>query len=624
MRLSALDYAVPEEMRQAIKIGQLVKIPFRAGEEFGILREIGQTAGSAETTRQLKPLTELVGREPLLSPAQMAWLEEMSAFYHTPLGFLLKMNLPPLGKRNLTALAACPGAANRPGRVGTDAQAALPFIGRPKPTLFIYAGAEEKKDYLKKILRKETRTAGQALILTPEAGEVKKIYSLLPTDAKRRTITITAARGAKEEFADWLKIFSGEKTIVIGTRSALFLPWRALRCIILDDEANPDHKSRDMAPRFHARDAVLFLARHHGAAVHLLTHTPAVETYYFARRKIYGGQTAIKRLPGETDIVNMKDEKKRGNYGCLSEALLGKIRAAAGDVFLFVNRRGAASHISCRDCGHVMRCAQCATALSYHSRAGTLECKFCRTVRTMTDKCQKCGGANISMFGLGAETVETELKKTPYADRTVIRLDSASGDIPPDGGQKIIVGTQFAWPRLNWQKLSLAAFVDADISLFLPEYRASEELFLFLRSARYNLRAGAELLAQTSHPEHPAFNGLSNPENFYAKELAGRRALDYPPFRYLLRLFCAGREPAATAKKAEAAAEQIRQLTNSGIRVKISGPLPASPERQKGRYWQVILLKIPYESYKKDIKKILSILPDDWKADPNPKSILTV
>jgi len=176
------------------------------------------------------------------------------------------------------------------------------------------------------------------LILVPELTAIKKIVDLLPENILNRVVTITSDLTDKEMFAKWLQVWSGEKDIVVGTRTALFLPWFNLTNIILTDEGNSNYKSWDMAPRFHTRDAALFLSKHHGATLSLLSHTLSVESYYFAKNKVYSAvnDLEIKSINKTTQIVDMKSERRGGNYSLVSIDVLNEFKKTkTGDVYFF-------------------------------------------------------------------------------------------------------------------------------------------------------------------------------------------------------------------------------------------------------------------------------------------------
>lgn len=641
LSLPFLDYSVAEEDENNIKIGQLVKIPFRNKEEFGVVLKILPTEKPSAKTKVVKGI---IFSEPILSKEQLNFLVDISEFYHTPLSFLLKGNLIPLQVRKLKKVSS-------PQRTAS-------IISKPsKPQVFIHKNEDEKKEI---ILKKLAGTNGQSLILVPELTAIKKIANLLPEDILNRAITVSSEMGNKELFAKWLQIWRGEKDVVIGTRTALFLPWFNLKNIILTDEGNANYKSWDMAPRFHTRDAALFLSKHHGAELSLLSHTLSVESYYFAKNKVYTAENNLQMAPlnKTTEIVDMKSEWRGGNSSLVSTDVLNELKKIkTGDVVFFLNRRGTAGYVGCRDCGNVLKCPNCKFSLTYHQNKNILNCHYCKFSEPMPVACKNCQGVNVATHGSGTQLAEELIKKITdkIADaRPVIRIDGdESKELaklsieeakprtePPSGsgtGGKIIICTQLAWPYLNWNKIKLFVFLDADTLLFIPEYKIIENLWQQIRDAQYKLPLESRFLIQTGHPEHLVFTSLYDPDLFYSEQLAERRILGYPPFKYMLKLLTGNQKSAILEKEAAKVLADLSGLTpysslpkgdctgltkgNSGV--KLLGPLETSPYYRNGQYWQVILAKIGYENYKQNTKLLLSKVPESWKIDPNPNTLLS-
>jgi len=181
-----------------------------------------------------------------------------------------------------------------------------------------------------------------------------------------------------------------------------------------------------------------------------------------------------------------------------------------------------------------------------------------------------------------------------------------------------------AWSQINWGKVELLVFLDADTSLFVPEYKVSENLWYLLRDGQYRLNDNKNFLIQTSHPEHLVFASLTNPEYIYQQELAQRKLFGYPPYKFLLKLFINNPNRAMVEQEVNQVKTMLINLTKTMSGIKLTGPIEATPYYFRGRYRQIILAKIKYDNYKRDTKFILSKLPKGWKVDPNPNSILSL
>ncbi|PIT88770.1 MAG: primosomal protein N' [Candidatus Magasanikbacteria bacterium CG10_big_fil_rev_8_21_14_0_10_36_32] len=605
------DYTADKEIADQIKIGQLVKMPFRNSVEFGVITSINQT--SSTTITKLKKIQEIVFAEQILTEAQLGFLEELSVFYRTPLNFLLKSNLLPLQKRKITKIS-----------IEKIKNKIKQKFDRPK--IFIYSTINEKKDYLKNNIEK----IGQTLILVPEIKQLRELIGDLPAEIQKKCFVVTSEMSDKEMFELWLNIRNNPKAIVLGTRRALFLPWTNLTSIFLDDEGNPDYKSWDMAPRFHTRDAVIMLAKWQTAQVHFLTHTPSVETYYFADKKVYkSDKLEIKPFRRRFRLIDIKQERRGGNYELLNDDLLNDIKNTIdGDIFLFINRRGDAGFVFCRDCGFVFKCVQCQRPLTYYKNEETIRCHYCRTTQKMPERCDKCDNVTLVHMGTGTAGIETALKKNIDLKKfKIMRIDSASetpNELYNNKQQKIIVGTEYAWGRIDWSQIKLMAILDADMSLIVPEYKAPEYLWQGLRTAEYRLPADSKIYIQTNYPEHPVFQALYQPEKFYQEQLKERRLFKYPPYNFLLKIFYGNTSETAAATAGQKVLSLLQHLTKDQNQIKISCSLESTPRFFRRQYWRIILIKIGYEQYKKNVKLIIKNLPDDWKVDPNPNSLLSL
>ena len=362
--------------------------------------------------------------------------------------------------------------------------------------------------------------------------------------------------------------------VVVGSRSALFLPFPRLGLIVMDEEHESSYK-QERTPRYHARTAAVELGRITAAPVILGSATPALETYFAARR----GEISLLSLPqrirtGEwTDasstlpfpqaatlgdlppvsIVDMRQELRAGNRSMFSRALAAGLRhvlQAGQQAILYLNRRGAATFVMCRDCGHVEACPRCAIPLTFHSEGEALVCHHCNRRYPAPTVCAECNGRRIRYFGAGTERVE-ETVRQEFPNARTLRWDR---DVTGAKGSHdailskfiaheadVLIGTQMIAKGLDLPLVTLVGVVAADTGLFLPDFRAAERTFQLLtqvagRAGRSTL--GGEVIVQTYHPDHYAIVAASNHDYdaFYRQEMAFRRQQGYPPVRRLARL----------------------------------------------------------------------------------------
>ena len=602
--LSELDYLVDDKKTPDLQAGHLVLIPFRNQLVFGVVTKLEKDKSDLKESR-LKAVEKILLDEPAFSDTQLNFLREISEFYKAPLGFVLQTSLLPLKKTKLAKLHL----TTLPKKT---------TIKAVKPELILYKNKAEQTSLFKKLIS----TTGQTLVLVPEVSTITDILPNLPTD----TAVINSDLTEKELFELWYKIRNGEIHTVIGTRRALFMPWNNLQTIIVDDESNPNHKSWDMAPRVHAREAALMLAHAHAARCVLSGHTPSVESEYFARAGVYQSETKLVNLHSDTTVIDMRDERRGRNYSFLSNELRTAMTATTtGDIFLFLNRKGSSSYVGCRDCGFVAKCEKCQRGMVYHEKTSTLECHFCHIKKPMFLSCPSCRGANVIMYGAGTQLVENELRKNNTSKREIVRLDADTQTLHTldETKNKIIVGTQIAWDKVNWNKVSLMAFLEADTALFIPEYKMAENVWWQLRDAQFRLPQNSGLFIQTSHTEHHAIANLTTPNRFYTQEGSERRLFRYPPYNYLIRAYIGQKTPDLARKAAESACLKLKTLTSGSLDTIISDPLPFSPFYTNGAYWFAIIIKTKYDKYKQTTKLIAQNLSDEWKFDPNPNNLLS-
>ncbi|MFA6491031.1 MAG: primosomal protein N', partial [Candidatus Magasanikbacteria bacterium] len=469
----------------------------------------------------------------------------------------------------------------------------------------------------------------QTLIIVPEISDADKLYESLPKKLRDLTTIYTSQISEKEMFEKWLGIWNGETKIIIGTRNTIFLSYFSLTEIIIDQSFHFGHKSWDAAPRFNSKDAALILAKHLGAHLSLISHTPSVEEFYFATNDVYSffdeKLPGIKRLPS---VINMKQEFRAKNFSNFSLPLQDEINNnKTGSIFLYCNRRGSASYVSCRDCAKVLKCNVCSRPYIYYEKFSELRCHHCNTKTAMNPTCSECKGTNLAFYGAGTSGIAAEYKKLfPDEKREILEIDKDIFDLDTfnDNKDRVIIGTQFAWSYLNWNNISVMAMMDADTPLYTPEYLGSENLWFSIHDAIFRLPEQSSLYIQTRHSDHPVYEYLNSPQLFYDRELAERKLFGYPPFKFLLKLFLSDENAGNLDKECRKFYQNLQQLTKNSPDIKINSPVSIFPPIIKGKYSQAIIIKLSYKNYKKSLKHILEITPDNWKADPNPINLLSL
>ena len=478
--------------------------------------------------------------------------------------------------------------------------------------------------------------ARPVLVLVPEIALALPLVDRLRADLDARVAIVHSGLSDGERADEWRRIRRGDVDVVVGTRLAVLAPLADVGLVVVDEEHDPAYKS-DRTPRLQARDAALALGRLAGVPVVLGSATPSVETEGRAR----DGDVARYRLPARLsgappriEVVDLRAELKEGNLGMVSRALAGALAALADgeQAILVINRRGTASVVLCRDCGHVAACPDCTRPLVYHQAGQTLRCHHCGRAWPMPPRCPSCGSARIRYLGGGTERVEREVRdrfpnlRVGRLDRDVVERRGAAErviDDFTDGRLDVLVGTSLVTKGLDIPAVTLVGIVSADVALNLPDERAAERTYQLLaqavgRAGRGD-RPGTAIL-QTYQPEHAAIVAVAEQraEAFYDAELELRRRFGSPPFGRLVKLTVALPDRAEAQAAGEALVEELRnQAAASGERVDVAGPAPAFVARRGDRWRFNVVLRGP------DPVRLLTDPPGaPWSIDVDPESLL--
>jgi primosomal protein N' (replication factor Y) len=464
----------------------------------------------------------------------------------------------------------------------------------------------------------ETISAGRpALVLVPEIALAMPLVDRLRAELDAEIAMLHSGLGEGERADEWRRIRAGEVHIVVGTRTALTAPLADVGLIVVDEEHDAAYKS-DRTPRLQARDAALGLARLAGAAVVLGSATPAVESIGRVREGRYRHAVLPDRpagAPPRVEVVDLRAELAAGNRGLLSASLSNALASLPpGErAILVINRRGTASVVVCRDCGHVQRCPECERSLVYHQAGVTLRCHHCGTASPLASRCPACRSPRIRYLGGGTQRVEEEVKRAfPHLrvgrlDRDVAEHKGAVQrvlDAFAEGRLDVLVGTSLVAKGLDIPEVTLVGVVSADVALNLPDERAAERTYQLLtqavgRAGRGDLPGLA--IIQTYQPDHPAIQAVATGDAaaFYEAELEVRARFGSPPFGRLVKLtvglpdrLAAEREAAAMADRLRDAAAGRASASSAGpaLSVAVLGPAPAYVARRAGRWrWNVVL-----------------------------------
>lgn len=489
---------------------------------------------------------------------------------------------------------------------------------RERQTVLLHGVTASGKTELYMELIAERLSKGEhVLYLLPEIALTTQIIARLRARFGDRVGVFHSRLSQRERTDLWMRMLQDPDAcpVVVGARSALFLPFRRLGLVIVDEEHDPSYKQHDPAPRYHARDMALVLGGLHGAKVLLGSATPSMESLYNARQGKYGfvalnvryGEAALPAI-AKVDLRDMQRRKlMRGHF---SEPLIQAITGALArkeQVIIFQNRRGYVPAWQCDTCGWVPECEHCDVSLTYHKRDHTLRCHYCGRSYPPPISCASCGSNRLRMVGLGTEKVEEELALLlPEARVARMDQDTTRGkhglerllERFGEGSIDILVGTQMVTKGLDFQQVTVVGILNADNLLRFPDFRSHERAFQLMaqvagRSGRK--RDPGTVYIQAKEIHHPVIDLVAahDVEGMYARELPLRQAHGYPPFSRMVRLLLKHRDEA----RVEAAGQALAALMRDRLGERVLGPEPPPVARVRDKHLRTLLLKLRRGQY---------------------------
>jgi len=481
-----------------------------------------------------------------------------------------------------------------------------------------------------KLIEEYLLTGKQVLYLLPEIALTTQLVSRLRLHFGDKVAIFHSKYSNNERVEVWKQTLenSTKAQIVIGARSALFLPFENLGLLIVDEEHEQTFKQTDPAPRYHARDSAIVLANFHNAKVLLGSATPSIETYFNTQTDKYGLVTLAERyndvrMP-EVLLVDLKDKHFRKRMtGHFSDLLIEEIAEALSlgeQVILFQNRRGYSPIIECMTCGHVPHCQQCDVSLTFHKHKNQLRCHYCGYSIAKPTHCHSCSSIDLTTKGFGTEQIEQELVALfPKAKTGRMDQDTTRGKF---GFEKIIdsfknrevdilVGTQMLAKGLDFDNVSLVGIMNADNMLHHPDFRAFERSFQMMTQVAG--RAGrsekqGKVVIQTYNPNHNTIQQVTNHNyiGMYKEQLYDRQIYKYPPYFRIIKLTLKHRE----FEKLKEGSMWLYQVLSQNLGIPVLGPEEPAISRIRNEYIRTILIKIPNNmplaGTKKTIQKMLN------------------
>ncbi len=609
-------YRIPEDLRDAVREGSLVRVPFGRRSMSGFVVAL---AGSSPVA-SVKDIAGVEDPELSLLPEVLELCRWVADYYLAPVGEVLRSALPAgLGKKSPGEVPHAEGTVPTI-RLDAEQQTALDAIteslrARRYETFLLHGvtGSGKTEVYLR-AAAEAVRTGGKVLILIPEIALSPQMVRRVEARFGNRVALWHSALTPVRRREVWARTRRGEIDVLVGARSAVFAPVPDLRLVVVDEEHEGAYKQAEN-PRYHARDVALVRARAAGATVVLGSATPSLESYTNAKKRKYRLLTLPHRVEGRpqapvelTPLPSREPGAPRPVSPIFGDPLREAIAATLSrgeQCILFLNRRGHSTVVQCEACREILTCRQCDIVLTWHADTDRVVCHYCGERRPTPTACPSCGGPVTIFKGVGTQRVEREIARL-YAGVRLLRLDTDStrkrGALEDAletfrrGDADMLLGTQMVAKGLDFPNVTLVGVVNADLQLALPDFRSAERTFQLLtqvagRSGR-GVRPG-RVLFQTAKPEHYALTAAARQdyEAFYEVESRERRDPPYPPFRRLVNLLFDGRDLEKVTAEAEATAGRLERLARrEKLQLEFMGPAPQPFSRLKGKHrWHLTL-----------------------------------
>ena len=480
----------------------------------------------------------------------------------------------------------------------------------------------------------------QVLYLLPEIALTVQMMQRLQRIFGNRLGIYHSKYSDAERVEIWQKQLSKNPyDVILGARSALFLPFQQLGLVVIDEEHETSYKQQDPAPRYHARSAAIILAQMYGAKVVLGTATPSLESYHNAKTGKYGLVELKQRYQGielpEIQVVDVADlQHRKMMAGPFSPLLLAKVREAlerGEQAILFQNRRGFAPMIECRQCGWVPRCQHCDVSLTLHRQMNQLTCHYCGFTYRVPTECPCCGSTDLRTKGYGTEKIEEQVSEV-FPEARVARMDldttrtrNAYERIITDfsaGRTNILIGTQMISKGLDFDKVSVVGILNADAMLNYPDFRAYEHGFMMM--AQVSGRAGRKgkrglVILQTKSPELPLIDQIvrNDYQAFYKSVIAERQQFHYPPYYRLINVFLKHRYDNVVDTAALELGSQLRQWFGA----RVLGPDKPAVAKVKSLSIRKLVLKLEPTLNMSDVRKYLALAQQQMLQDKRYASL---
>lgn len=645
-------YCIPQDLKDRISLGSRVTIPFRGKMTAGCV--VGFLAES--DVKNLKDIVQITDKKPLLTPQVIRLTKWMSNYYLCSWEKILNYAIPKTRKAWLKKFDLTDVSPQKPPRLPEDDKSSdnkmifsaeevkerpplkeiENIINNKKFKTVLIRGndfSSRMKIYLK-CIRKTLKEGRQVIVLAPTESHLSELAGLLEKEFKDNMVVFDEKIDQKAKYQKWIKIRNSQVNIALGMRSAIFVPFDRLGLIILEREHSSLYKE-ERSPRYNTREVALKRAELENIPLFLSSETPSIESYWnvqennFLEAELNTGEERENLLKKTIiDMTQEKSKKKIISYE-LQQAISRSLKNKR-QVVLFLNKRGFSSFMICSQCGHIPKCPDCNTSLSYHldmQKRARLICHNCGKKAKVMEVCTKCGSKEIRPLGMGTQKLESEIKKM-FTRAEIRRLDRDSSIKDDDyrqilkefiqGNTDILIGTQMVLKGVDFNNVDLIGIISADTLLNLPDYRSGEKTFQLLSEVISSFREISfpkEVIIQTFNPADHCIVALKEQDDnyFYQKEIELRKELDYPPFTHIIKIVILGEEKEVVKQRAEYLISYLESLRKDkeSAEFKLLGAVDMVLWKSKNDFKVQFLVKVKdlekfNQAFKKKYDKMLS------------------
>jgi primosomal protein N' (replication factor Y) (superfamily II helicase) len=643
-----LTYEIPDNLE--ISNGDLVELELRNAKKTGI---VWQTTDKKPEFRTKKILNKPFSKA-ILDKNQLKLINWMSKQYFTPINQLLKIFIPNqifkqtksrIKKEKIEQIKRTPLK-----ELSKEQKSALDSIITSKENKFLIQGVtgSGKTEVYTQLSKHFLDQGKQVLILVPEISLTPQTISYFEKSLGLKAEILNSKITPAKKKKSWEKIWKDEAKLVIGSRSAVFAPFQNLGLIVVDEEHESSYK-QDNAPRYHTHEIIDKIIEFTPSIKALYgSATPSIETCERLNNSTYYLSERINSTPlPEVEIIDLRDEFKKKNYSIFSDSLkeeIEKTLKAKLQIILFINRRGSASSVVCRDCGHKELCDHCETTLTFHSKtlsAPSLICHHCGKITQPKDTCPNCKGPHIRFLGIGTQRIEADLVKE-FPQARVLRADKDT-TANKNGFEEIynkfknheadiLIGTQMIAKGLHLPKVRLVGVILADIGMNIPDFRSTEKTFQLMtqvagRAGRAKERG--KVIIQTYNPDNVSLTCAKEHDvnKFISYERQQRKLMKNPPFSKLIKILVEDPFLKNCERKTQEIENKLWHFAREHEKAKEIDILsyPAYLARYKGKYRFIILIKYFDQDFieKDSLENILKdyIMAREIKIDPSPITV---